>query len=110
MQARVRISGGSKAPEPRLLIRSFTSVILAVRFETAGEQRPRERCGSSEGEASKGEPHERSRHETRPGRFEEEKTVKRVRNPEDGTALGLWQAPGSSGLLELTRAEEDQTP
>jgi hypothetical protein len=80
-----------------------------VRFETAREQRPRERCGSSGGYASKGEPHERSQHETRLGRFEEEKTVKRVRNPVGGTALGLWQASGSSGLLELIRAEEDQT-
>jgi hypothetical protein len=37
------------------------------------------------GKTSKGEPHERSWHEIRPGRLWEEETVKKVKNLEDGT-------------------------
>jgi hypothetical protein len=59
---------------------------LAVRLKTTREQRLREECGSPKGYASKGKPHERSRHEIRLGRSEEEKYVKRVRNPAGGTA------------------------
>lgn len=88
----------------------FASVETPVRCQERQGSRGSERSTARQGgKASKGEPHERSRHATRLSRLGEEEAVKRVKNPEGGTNRRVVSF-GSGRFPLLIGAEEEETP